>query len=200
MHFQFSQLSTNQTSNLPVSNFYHVSILVSANCLIYSTILVPTMIHALIGLKETSGRKLEHLVSVLFGGSVLSPDALRVCINELGAKGVENAYGMTEGFSIRTQTQRDLSTIIDGEEVSIGWVSAGIRIRVADPDTNEVLPKGTLGEIQACTIAVSDYIGGVSKESFYTDEKDGSVWFKTGDQARMDDQERVFITGRYKDM
>jgi acyl-CoA synthetase (AMP-forming)/AMP-acid ligase II len=163
------------------------------------TVLVPTMMYALIGLKSATGPPLDHLKSVLFGGAVLTPDNLMTCMNELGTKGVENAYGMTEGIVIRALSQRDPTKIIDGNEVSVGWVQPGTIIRVADPETNKVLPRNTLGELHASTCAIDYYIGDVGRDSFYKDH-DGRLWFKTGDQARIDDQDRLFITGRYKDM
>ncbi|KAK6069313.1 AMP-binding enzyme [Seiridium cupressi] len=173
------------------------------------TVLVPTMMYALNGLKAAMGHRLDRLKSVLFGGAVLTPDNLRSCINELGSKGVENAFGMTEymanpeswieGIIVRSTSHRDPTKIIDGEEVSVGWVQSGVSIRVADPNTNEVLPRNTLGELQGSASSIDYYIGGVGKDSFYTDP-DGRLWFKTGDQARMDHSGRLFITGRYKDM
>ncbi|KAH8682289.1 hypothetical protein BX600DRAFT_505894 [Xylariales sp. PMI_506] len=162
------------------------------------TALVPTMVHALLGLQSSSDCKLDNLVSVMFGGGVLTPGALQICINELGAKGVENAYGMTEGYMLRTHSQRDISTMIDGEDVCVGWVQPGNGLRIADPDTNEVLPINTPGEIHGSSMIVTPYLGGVGKESFYHDN--GRMWFKTGDQARMDEQGRVFVVGRYKEM
>ncbi|KAK9779680.1 hypothetical protein SCAR479_03287 [Seiridium cardinale] len=163
------------------------------------TVLVPTMMYALNGLKAAMGHRLDRLKSVLFGGAVLTPDNLRSCINELGSKGVENAFGMTEGIIVRSKSHRDPTKIIDGEEVSVGWVQSGTSIRVADPNTNEVLPRNTLGELQGSASSIDYYIGGVGKDSFYNDP-DGRLWFKTGDQARMDHSGRLFITGRYKDM
>ncbi|KAI0126844.1 AMP-binding enzyme [Xylariales sp. AK1849] len=164
-----------------------------------STALVPTLVHALSGIGAASGRRLDHLVSVIFGGAVLTPQVLRTCINELGSKGAENAFGMTEGLFFRSGNQRDVSNIIDGEDVSIGWIPAGMGLRIADPDTNQILPRNALGELHCSYQALSYYIGDVSRSSFYND-KDGRLWFKTGDQARIDGQGRIFITGRYKDM
>lgn len=163
------------------------------------TVLVPTMMHALIGLKAVMGHKLNHLKSVTFGGALLTPDNLRSCINELGTKGVENGFGMTEGIVIRSSSQRDPSTLIDGEEISVGWVRGPMGIRIADPDTNKVLPRNTLGELHGSAPSVDYYVGDVGRESFYNDP-DGRLWFKTGDQARMDGSGRLFITGRYKEM
>ncbi|KAI1855610.1 hypothetical protein JX266_000475 [Neoarthrinium moseri] len=163
------------------------------------TALVPTLVHALTGLKASLGHRLTHLKLVMFGGAVLTPENLQTCIDELGAQRVENAFGMTEGLLIRSGGQSELSKIVDGDHVAVGWTQPGTAIRIADPETNQVLPRNRLGELQCSALSVSPYIGGVSDDSFYND-KGGRLWFKTGDQARMDETGRLFITGRYKDM
>lgn len=164
-----------------------------------STALVPTMIHALAGLKESLSYQLEHLVSVMFAGAVLTPDVLQLTTQALGAKGVENLFGMTEGMMIKSGNQRDLSKLMDGEDVTVGRVCPGYAIKITDPDTDEVVPVNTPGMLQASAAILRHYIGGVGMDSFNTDE-DGREWFISGDQARMDERGRVFITGRYKDM
>ncbi|KAH6656998.1 hypothetical protein BKA67DRAFT_513505 [Truncatella angustata] len=163
------------------------------------TVLVPTMMHALIGLKAAAGHRLEHLKTVTFGGAVLTPDHLKSCIEELGTKGVENAYGMTEGLIIRSNSHRDPTKIVDGKDVSSGWVAPGAGLRIIDPDTGKILPRNTLGELHGTATSLGYYIGSIEMDSFYNDP-DGRLWFRTGDQARLDHQGRLFITGRYKDI
>jgi acyl-coenzyme A synthetase/AMP-(fatty) acid ligase len=136
----------------------------------------------------------------MLAGAVVTAEALRICISELGSKGVENLFGITEGFWIRSGNQTDPSSLIDGDEVSVGGAQAGLGLKIADVDTNETLPRNTLGELQATGAINRNYIGGVSSENFYVDKKDGRHWFKSGDQARMDENGRIFVTGRYKDL
>lgn len=158
------------------------------------------MVHALVGLKAAGGHRLEHLDSVVFGGAVLTPKSLNTCITELGAKNVANSLGMTEVGIMTSGVHRDVDGLFDAEEVSVGKVQRGVALRVADPDTNTVLPRNSLGELHASSLALQGYIGGVGSEAYYHDKLDGRLWFKTGDQARMDDAGRFFVTGRYKDM
>lgn len=163
------------------------------------TIMVPTMMHALIGEKAKAGYKLDHLRSVTFGGSLLTPDTLEACVNGLGAQGVENAYGATEGFFIRSFNQRNPAALVHGASVSAGWADAGQSFKVVDPDTGVIVPLNTHGEIHATSLVVDGYIDGVDADAFYNDDK-GRMWFKTGDQGLTDDGGRLFITERYKDM
>lgn len=106
---------------------------------------------------------------------------------------------MTEGLVVRPGRLGDEQDVVEGKEVSIGWVMPGYSLRIADPSTNSPVPLGSLGELQGSSEIIQKYLHGVGAESFYRDA-DGSTWFKTGDQAKMDDAGRVFITGRYKDM
>lgn len=157
------------------------------------------MVHALGGLRKAQGIKLDHLVSIMFGGSLLTPDVLQMCLDELGAKCAEPVYGMTEGVVIRTWPQRDIPSLVDGDDVTCGWVLPGSGLRIVDPDTNQIVPRNTLGELRGFSPFLSSYIGDTANDCIYNDD-DGRLWLKTGDQARMDDRDRIFITGRYKDM
>lgn len=158
------------------------------------------MVHALVGLKEAGGHRLEHLDCVMFGGSVLTPKCLNTCITELGAKSVSNNLGMTEAGIMTHGTYRHADGLFEGEEVSVGRVQTNVALRVADPNTHTVLPRNSLGELHASSPSLQGYIGGVGSESYYHDKTDGRLWFKTGDQGRMDDAGRFFVTGRYKEM
>ncbi|KAK9773277.1 hypothetical protein SCAR479_10006 [Seiridium cardinale] len=164
----------------------------------WHTVIIPTIIHALIEAKATHTQRL-HLTQVIVGGAVLSPDFRRSCMEELGAKSVENWYGMTEGLLVRPGNQGDVSTVVFGDEVSIGWVMPGYSIRIADPSTNKPVPRNEGGELHGSCEIITRYIGGAGADNYYNDA-DGRLWFKSGDQARMDNEGRLFITGRYKEI
>lgn len=163
--------------------------------------LVPTMLHALVAVKAARypDRPLSDLKNVTFGGASLSLETVNLAIRELGARGAENMYGCTEGAFTSSDSQPDFSKIADGHDVSVGWPLPGYGVRIADPETAEILPRGALGEIHACGPSVDGpYIGGVGAQNWYEDG--GRLWYKTGDAGRMDAMGRTFITGRYKDM
>lgn len=163
--------------------------------------MVPTMLHALTAVKAAKypRRPLSDLKNVTFGGSTLTPETLNLVTQELGAGGAENIFGCTEGVLISSGCTNDFSKIVDGDDVSVGWPLAGFGTRIVDPETGEMVPRNTVGEVSGCGPSVDGpYIGGIGKENWY--EKDGRLWYKTGDAGRMDDQGRTFITGRYKDM
>lgn len=170
------------------------------------TVMVPTMIYALVAAKAANAkyanRPLSHIENVMLGGAAVTPEHLRMTKEELGATGVENFYGSTEGVMVCSGCTpvSEILSIVDGEEVSVGWPVFGYRVKVVDPETGKTVPRNVRGEIHGCGWCMPEpYIGGVGKDTWYSDEE-GLRWYKSGDQGRMDDRGRLFVMGRYKDM
>ncbi|KAG8164562.1 hypothetical protein KVR01_006480 [Diaporthe batatas] len=163
--------------------------------------IVPTMLHALVAAKATKypNRPMSDLKNVTLAGAPITPEILKLVTQELGGGGAEHAFGCTEGLLIFGGCTDDFSKIIDGDDAAVGWPMPGFGVRIADPDTGEVVPHNTVGEIHGCGPSIDGpYIGGMGKENWY--ESDGKLWYKTGDAGRMDSRGRTFITGRFKDM
>src|SRR6516164_4693088 len=55
------------------------------------------------------------------------------------------AYGMTETSPVSTQTRADDD--LDRRTATVGRVMPHVEIKVVDPNTGEVLPRGSAGEI-----------------------------------------------------
>jgi malonyl-CoA/methylmalonyl-CoA synthetase len=101
-------------------------------------------------------------------------------------------YGMSE-------TMMNVSNPLDGERVpaTVGFALPGVTVRIADEQGRE-LPRGEVGVIEVRGPNVfSGYwrLPEKSAEEF----RDGG-YFITGDLARMDDDGRVSIVGRAKDL
>ena len=106
---------------------------------------------------------------------------------------------MTEGVPLWTDSVENPDDLIEGDYVKSGKILPGMRVRVCEPGTQRVLPLGQLGEIhQAGPQLIKGYIP-EDDEAFYTDQ-DGTSWLATGDQAVVYEPNRVYVTGRYKDM
>lgn len=168
------------------------------------TMLVPTMIHALVAVKAASSRfkdrPLSSMENIMLGGMALTTAELDLITSALGAHGFENLYGCSEGLLVSSQWASEARKIADGNNVSVGGPVLGYRLRVIDPETGGVVPRGVLGEVHGSgPCLLGGYIGGVGKDAWYTDS-DGACWYKTGDQGKIDEQGRLFVTGRYKDM
>ncbi|KAJ3962448.1 hypothetical protein N0V92_000825 [Colletotrichum tropicale] len=174
------------------------------------TVLVPTLIHALVTAMEKDQAPLESLISVTFGGTILTRQEVFATTKVLGARVVENAYGCTEGAltstgSVGVSEAGPDSSLSGSEEMSVGKPPMGHGIKIIDPATGRVVPRNVTGEIHGYGPMIYregrwGYIQHEEQKAFYTEEDTGRVWFKTGDMGRMDENGDLFITGRYKDM
>ncbi|KAH0424590.1 AMP-binding enzyme [Colletotrichum camelliae] len=174
------------------------------------TLLVPTLIHALVAAMEKDQPPLESLISVTFGGTILTRQEVLATTKVLGAKVVENAYGCTEGAptstgSVSVSDAGPESALSGSEEVSVGKPPMGHGIKIIDPVTGCVVPRNVTGEIHGYGPMIYregrwGYIQHEEQKAFYTEKEIGRVWFRTGDMGKMDEKGDLFITGRYKDM
>lgn len=159
--------------------------------------LVPTMLHALSNIPLASG-KLSSLRRIVMGGSPPTEEVIKICLNTLGASGVENLYGMTEGILVSSGVVSQARDIIKGRDISIGTPLPGMTARVYGKDSKAPTEAGEAGEIHfSGPSLIKGYIGGAD-DSFY-DGEDGRLWFRTGDKAFIGSDNRLYLVGRYKD-
>ena len=103
-----------------------------------------------------------------------------------------SAWGMTEVGVGATRTFLDAP--VDDRCVESGHPLPGYEFKVIDPDTGDVLPPSTMGEL-----CVRGY---ATMQGYYKRPEaiDGEGWFHTGDVATIRDDGSVRFLGRYKDM
>lgn len=103
------------------------------------------------------------------------------------------APGTTNGYAEMKDEPESSET--DRGTPSTGPPAPGVKIRICDPSTGEILARGERGELhQSGPLIISQYIGNASPESFY--EEADELWFRTGDEAVMDAEGEIRITGR----
>lgn len=159
--------------------------------------LVPTMLHALSNASLPSD-KLQSLKRIVMGGSSPTEEVLKIGLDTLGASGVENLYGMTEGVLISSGVLGHASDMIKGRDVSIGTPLPGMTVRIYAKDSKVPVAIGEAGEMHFTGPSlIKGYIGGVDG-NFYEGD-DGSPWFRTGDKAFIGSDNRLYLIGRYKD-
>lgn len=161
------------------------------------TLLVPTMLHALLDDSALSIGKTSSLVLVKIGGAAVSAADVRLCHDILHVKQVINSYGLTEsGFITKTFQPSTASKAYD--VLPSGRMAPGARARICLPGSRAPLKRGEVGELhEGGMTVISQYLGGDNSD-FYTDEV--GLWHVTGDQAIMADTGEISILGRYKDM
>ncbi|MBO2447755.1 acyl--CoA ligase [Actinomadura barringtoniae] len=105
-----------------------------------------------------------------------------------------HAYGTTETFTITTCFPADTPPeVIAG---SSGAALPGVTVKVVDPLTGAVVPRGERGEIcvKGPTLMLG-YLGVPLDETL-----DAEGFYRTGDGGSLDDEDRLFWTGRLTDI
>jgi fatty-acyl-CoA synthase len=81
---------------------------------------------------------------------------------------------------------------------TVGRVHPHVEIKVIDPETGQVLSRGSHGEL--CTRGYSVMLGYWNEPDKTAEAIDAARWMHTGDLAVMDDAGYLNIVGRIKDM
>jgi fatty-acyl-CoA synthase len=105
-------------------------------------------------------------------------------------------YGMTETSPVSTQSAVD--DPLEKRVSTVGRVHPHVEVKIVDPGTGRVVPRGTPGEL--CTRGYSVMLGYWEDPHSTRVAIDTGRWMHTGDLATMDDEGYVNIVGRIKDM
>ncbi len=106
------------------------------------------------------------------------------------------AYGMTETSPVSTQCATD--DPLEKRVSTVGRVHPHVEIKIIEPATGAVVPRGTSGEL--CSRGYMVMLGYWNNEQATRQAIDGARWMHTGDLATMDELGYVNIVGRIKDM
>jgi fatty-acyl-CoA synthase len=157
---------------------------------------VPTMFIAELGLPEFASYDLSSLRTGIMAGSPCPVEVMKRVISEMNMTEVTICYGMTETSPVSTQTRADDDT--DRRVSTVGRVHPHVEVKIIDPESGLVLPRGVPGEL--CTRGYSVMLGYWNDEAQTSAVIDAARWMHTGDLAVMDDAGYLNIAGRIKDM
>ena len=157
---------------------------------------VPTMFIAELGEPDLADYDLSSLRTGIMAGSPCPIEVMRQVVDQMNMSEVTIAYGMTETSPVSTQTSAD--DPLEKRVTTVGRVHPHVEIRIVDPATDEVVPRGTSGEFQ--TRGYSVMLGYWNDPERTAEAIDTDGWMHTGDLAVMDDEGYVNIVGRIKDM
>jgi fatty-acyl-CoA synthase len=157
---------------------------------------VPTMFIAELAEPAFSEYDLSSLRTGIMAGSPCPREVMKQVIDEMNMREVTIAYGMTETSPVSTQTAAD--DAIEKRVGSVGRVHPHVEIRIVDPESLEVNPRGVAGEFQTRGYSVMQ--GYWNDPDKTAEALDAEGWMHTGDLAVMDDDGYVEITGRIKDL
>ncbi|GAB2653732.1 fatty-acid--CoA ligase FadD8 [Nocardia goodfellowii] len=160
---------------------------------ISATMLVPSMIYALLDHPDVDKYDLSSLETVYYGASAIDPTRLTQAIEKFGPIFAQY-FGQSEApmaISYLAKDEHDKARL-----TSCGRPSAALRVALIDAEDNDVGP-GEVGEICVSgPLLAAGYLNlpEVTAETF----RNG--WLRTGDLARQDEDGFLHIVGRSKDM
>ncbi|WP_067691533.1 fatty-acid--CoA ligase FadD8 [Nocardia jejuensis] len=160
---------------------------------ISATMLVPSMLYALLDHPDSKTRDLSSLETVYYGASAIDPNRLQEAIDRFGPIFAQY-FGQSEApmaISYLGKEEHDKERL-----TSCGRPSTAVRVALLDAE-DKVVEQGEVGEICVSgTLLAGGYLNlpEVTADTF----RDG--WLRTGDLARQDEDGFLFIVGRSKDM
>jgi len=157
---------------------------------------VPTMFIAELALPDFAEYDLSTLRTGIMAGSPCPVEVMKRVVSEMHMSEVTIAYGMTETSPVSCQTRPDDDT--DRRVSTVGRVHPHIEVKIVNPATGLVLPRGEPGEM--CTRGYSVMLGYWDEPDKTAEAIDAARWMHTGDLAVMDATGYLNIVGRIKDM
>ena len=154
---------------------------------------VPVMSRELIAHPDFAKRDTSTLLSIGGGGAQLQPDLVGRLDESVANARPQTGYGMTETCGIITAISGDF--FVDRPE-SCGPVMPTFELKIVDDEGNEV-PRGEVGEL---SVRGSPVIRGYLNRPDATAETIVDGFLRTGDLARVDEDDFVYIVDRKKDM
>ena len=160
-----------------------------------ASLIVPTMILALLEHPDFERRRHDSLKTVLTGASTV-PEALVARTKAAFGCDVVILFGQTELNGVVTATTLD--DAIEDQAQTLGRPLPRIEVRIVDPASGETQPVGVSGEI--CVRGYQNMLGycGSPEQTAHAIDKEG--WLHMGDLGCMDSRGYLRITGRLKDM
>jgi long-chain acyl-CoA synthetase len=154
---------------------------------------VPSMVWQVLEAASFHERDLSSVEGVGYGGAPAAPDLVRRINQEFPKGSASNGYGLTETSSITTMNT--------GEDYVLRPDSVGPPVPVCEVkvvDTEEkTLPPGKIGELW---IKGPNVVKGYWNKPEATAQSFTNGWLRTGDLARLDEDDFVYIVDRSKDM
>jgi fatty-acyl-CoA synthase len=159
------------------------------------TLLVPTMIYALLDHPGLSGADLSALELLIYGASPMSPTRLGEGLERIGPV-FSQLYGQTECYPISVLKRADHDLATPELMASCGHPCGSVEVQLFD-ESNSPVGSGEVGEICVRGPQMMDEYFGQPEQ---TAEAISGGWLHTGDMAYADERGYLYIVDRKKDM
>ncbi|MFM8896525.1 MAG: AMP-binding protein, partial [Actinomycetales bacterium] len=171
------------------------------------------------GLNQAQRLALQGVRIAMFAGAPVPVASLRAAQRLFGSASVRTPYGMTEALPLTDVTLAEIEAAIDcgrdsgrdwesgsaghGDGVLVGRPIDGVEITIAPlgadgrPGAVRTAQAGVTGEICVRCDHMRDHYDNLWAMTFRaTDLADGGPWHRTGDVGHLDDQGRLWVSGR----
>lgn len=137
----------------------------------------------------------------IMAGSSVPEELMKKVQSILGLQDLVICYGMTETSPVSCMTGPN--DPFGKRTSSVGRVMPHTTVKIVSPtDRAQIVPIGERGELAASGyLTMKGYFNDEAKTAeVRVQEPDGNIWVYSGDEASMDEQGFVEITGRIKDL
>jgi len=157
---------------------------------------VPTMFISELDQLDYHNFDMSSLRTGIMAGALCPEPLMRKAIERMNLTELSIAYGLTEASPGITMTPR-----LDSVELrtqTVGVALPEVEVKIVDPATGEECETGAAGEL--CCRGYNVMTGYYNNPSATAAAIDADRWLHTGDQATMDANGYVRITGRIKEL
>ena len=139
---------------------------------------------------------LTSLRTGIMAGSPCPVEVMKEVQADMHMDQVTICYGMTETSPVSFQTS--IGDPVDKRVATVGKIHPHVEVKIIDPDTGRIVPRGMTGEL--CTRGYVVMLGYWDNPQATTEAIDQAGWMHTGDLATLDSDGYANIVGRIKDM
>jgi fatty-acyl-CoA synthase len=157
---------------------------------------VPTMFIAELDHPDFGRFDFSTLRTGIMAGSPCPVEVMKKVQSRMNMTEVTICYGMTETSPVSTQSTTD--DPLEKRVGTVGRVHPHAEIKVIDPESRRIVPRGERGEL--CSRGYMVMLGYWNNEAATQEAIDSARWMHTGDLATMDEEGYLKIVGRIKDM
>ncbi len=157
---------------------------------------VPTMFVAMLEHPDFEKTDFSYMRTGIMAGSPCPIAKMREVVEKMHMKEITIVYGQTEASPGCTMSSAD--DPLELRVATVGRALPEIECRIIDPETNQELPVGEIGEFVARGYNIMKGYYKMPDATRAAIDKDG--WLHTGDLACKNEDDTYRITGRLKDM
>lgn len=157
---------------------------------------VPTMFISELYTLDRHPYDLSSLRTGVMAGALCPPEIMKRVKEQMNMHEITICYGMTETSPVSTQTR--IGAPFEKQIHSVGTIQDHLEIKIINPETKAILPRGESGEL--CTRGYSVMLKYWNSPQATAQVIDEQRWMHSGDLAMMDEDGYIHISGRIKDL